>query len=143
MADIGVRSSVNFDSVSLIRKVKGAERKVLMRFGAFVRVRSRQLFRKRKKISDPLQPPVSHLGLVKNKILFAMDEGANSVVIGPEALPGKDPDALARLEAGGRTIRLIRGRRRAAKYRPRPFMFPSFEYEKRVSLPTMLADSIK
>ncbi|HOM77081.1 MAG TPA: hypothetical protein PLE88_11240, partial [Anaerohalosphaeraceae bacterium] len=54
-----------FDSPKVIRAVDKSTRKVLSRFGAFVRRTAKQSIRKRKKSSTPGTPPSSHTGLLK------------------------------------------------------------------------------
>lgn len=128
-----------FDKAAVVRNVDATTRRVLSRFGAFVRRTARSSIRKRKRVSDPGSPPSSHTGLLKRFIWFGYDPGRDSVVIGPARLSqagrGKAP---ALLEHGG-TAR--RGKKRT-RYEPRPFMGPAFEKEL-PQLPAMWRDSVK
>jgi hypothetical protein len=118
-----------FDRAAVQQKVDKATRRVLSRFGAFVRQRAKTSIRKRKGTSPPGSPPYSHVGLLRKFILFAYDADRKSVVIGPTLIrAGSEAPRL--LEYGGEaTLETKRGRRRA-RYRPRPFMRPAFEAEK-------------
>jgi len=119
-----------------------ATRKVLAKFGAYVRTAARSSIRKRKAISEPGQPPSSHVGTLRRLIFFGYDTGRRSVVIGPTPFGGQ-AEAPPLLEYGGRARRKDRrGRVRTVTYRPRPFMGPAFEQEK-PKLPAMWADSVK
>ena len=129
--------SIFFDSKKVTSRVDRATRRVLSRFGAFVRRTARQSIRKRKKSSAPGKPPSSHTGLLKRFIFFGYDPGQQSVVIGPERL-SRGGEAPSLLEYGGRTT----VKDRPAHIRPRPFMGPAFEKE-RPGLPQMWRDSVK
>jgi hypothetical protein len=131
-----------FDSKAVIGAVDKATRKVLSKFGAFVRTAARSSIRKRKAISQPGSPPSSHVGTLKRLIYFGYDAQRQSVVIGPTPLHGQ-AEAPPLLEYGGDT----RGKDRRGKnvrmsYKARPFMGPAFENEKK-SLPSLWASSIK
>jgi len=138
-----------FDSKKVMRSADRATRRVLSRFGAYVRRSAKSSIRKRKRVSAPGQPPSSHTGLLKKFIFFAYDPDEKNVVIGPVRLsrkPGQAPEAL---EHGGQTTisrrRWRRGRRvtvtQKTRIAARPFMGPAFEREK-PKLPAMWADSI-
>mgnify|MGYP001319994058 CR=1 FL=1 len=146
-----VTKSIFFDTAKVAKAVSNSTRKVLSKFGAFVRTTARHSIRKRKAVSQPGQPPSSHVGLLKKLIYFGYDKLRRSVVIGPTALHGAEAPPL--LEYGGRTrvksrTRLRQGyagqegRNVMATYRPRPFMGPAFEREK-PKLPAMWANSIR
>lgn len=126
-----------FDSPKVIRAVDKSTRKVLSKFGAFVRRSARQSIRKRKRTSAPGSPPSSHTGLLKRFIFFGYDPDQKSVVIGPVPLNqrGKTPSTL---EYGGRAT----VRRKQVQISPRPFMGPAMEKEK-PKLPGMWKDSVK
>ena len=72
-----------FDRLKVQRAVGDATRRVLSKFGAFVRTAARHSIRKRKAVSQPGNPPSSHTGLLRNRIYFAYDPARQSVVIGP------------------------------------------------------------
>jgi hypothetical protein len=127
-----------FDKQAVRDKVDVGTRRVLSKFGAFVRRTARRSIRPRKRISNPGAPPSSHLGLLKKFIFFGYEPTARSVVIGPVRLSQNGRgEAPALLEHGG-TGKI--GKRRA-RYRPRPFMGPAFQKEL-PKLPAMWRDSI-
>ena len=130
-----------FDSRAVLSRTDRATRRVLSRFGAFVRQRARSSIRKRRRISRPGEPPSSHVGLVRRFLFFVFEPSRSSVVIGPAQLNRGDEDALDMLEHGGRTVRRVGGRRRRVTYRARPFMGPAFEAEQ-PQLPALWRDSI-
>ena len=131
-----------FDSQAVIEKVDAATRKVLSRFGAFVRTTARHSIRKRKGVSAPGSPPSSHVGTLKRLIFFGYDLSARSVVIGPAPFHST-VEAPPLLEYGGTASRQDRkGRRVLARYAARPFMGPAFEKEKS-KLPAMWESSVR
>lgn len=135
-----------FDSKKVQAATSKAERRVLSRFGAYVRRGARSSIRRRKKTSRPGRPPSSHTGLLKRFIFFAYEPEHRSVVIGPIRLGRKTGEALPALEQGGRS-RVVSGRGdrrrvRVVAIRPRPFMGPAFEREK-PKLPAIWRDSIR
>ena len=135
-----------FDTKTVRSKTDKATRRVLSKFGAFVRQTAKRSIRKRKKTSEPGKPPSSHTGLLKKFIYFGFDVVRRSVVIGPVRLTQKGRgEAPSVLEYGG--IVTMRPRRRAGKkrranIRPRPFMGPAMEKEKQ-QLPALWRDSVK
>lgn len=72
-----------FDRARVVSAVSKAERRVLSKFGAFVRTRARSSIRTRKKASQPGRPPSSHTGILKGYLFFAYEPSRRSVVIGP------------------------------------------------------------
>lgn len=123
-----------FDRTVVLNATSRAERKVLSKFGAFVRTRARTSIRKRKGPSEPGQPPSSHTGLLKRNIFFVYDRSRHSVLIGPILLNQKIGDAPRALEEGGQSrVFTGRGRRRrllrTVLIRARPYMKPAFERE--------------
>ena len=136
-----------FDRKAVTRRVDRATRRVLSKFGAFVRTTARSSIRRRKKVSEPGKPPSSHVGLLKRFIYFGYDPQRETVVIGPMPLHGRGyGNALEALEYGGTFTRYAGTRRRRrryrAKYKARPFMGPAFEQVK-PKLPQMWRDSVK
>ncbi len=127
-----------FDKQAVRDKVDAGTRRVLSRFGAFVRRTARSSIRPRKRIGNPGEPPSSHTGLLKKFIFFGYEPRKKSVVIGPVRLSQNGRgEAPALLEHGGpRKV----GKRRA-RYRPRPYMGPAFQKEL-PKLPAMWRDSI-
>lgn len=132
-----------FDRKVVTGAVDRATRRVLSRFGAFVRQRAKSSIRKRKKISAPGAPPSGHVGNLKRAIKFAV-EGDRVVVIGPERLGGTvDPAALPALEyGGGSTAEDRKGKRRKISVKARPFMGPALAKEL-PGLPAMWRDSVR
>lgn len=77
-----------FDRPAVQAALGRARTKVLKKAGAFVRRGARSSMRRRKKPSEPGQPPSAHAGkgLKSLKtILFAFDSSTDSVVVGPMA----------------------------------------------------------
>lgn len=131
-----------FDRAAVTSAADRAQRRVLSRFGAFVRRGARSSIRKRKRVSQPGSPPSSHTGLLKNNIFFVYEPLRSSVIIGPILLSGKGTDAPALLEHGGHAVGRRRKKRVRLTYRPRPFMGPAFERET-PKLPAMWRDSVR
>ncbi len=127
-----------FDKATVVRKVDATTRRVLSRFGAFVRRTARSSIRKRKRTSQPDSPPSSHTGLLKRFIWFGYDPNQESVVIGPARLTQKGRgEAPSLLEYGG----TARREKKRVRYKARPFMGPAFEKEQ-PQLPAMWRDSV-
>jgi hypothetical protein len=142
MIGIKIDKSMFFDRAKVATAVDKGVRKVLSKFGAFVRTTAKHSIRKRKTISQPGQPPSSHVGLLRKLIYFGYDANRRSVVIGPTPLRGQ-AEAPPLLEYGGRTrIKNRKGKVVSANYRARPFMGPAFEAEQK-KLPSIWASSIK
>lgn len=130
-----------FDRKAVTSAVDRAERRVLSRFGAFVRRGAKSSIRKRKRAAEPGMPPSSHTGLLKRNIFFLYESRHSSVVIGPTLL-GTGTDAPRLLEHGGAATRRKKKRRVRVTYQPRPFMKPAFEQEK-PKLAQMWRDSVR
>jgi hypothetical protein len=131
-----------FDRQAVISKVDAATRRVLSKFGAFVRRSAKSSIRKRKRPASPGQPPSSHTGLLKKFIFFGYDADRQSVVIGPTRLNQKGRgEAPPLLEYGGKTTLKRGGKKRRVTYQARPYMGPAFEKEK-PQLPAMWRGSI-
>jgi len=131
-----------FDAPQVLAATTAAERRVLSRFGAYVRQRARTSIRSRAGTSTPGMPPFSHTGLLKRFLFFAYDTSRRSVVIGPVRLDGRTGEALPLLEHGGTTQRPRPGRVDPSTYTPRPFMRPAFQRELS-KLPPLWRDSIR
>ncbi len=135
-----------FDSPKVMRAVDKATRRVLSKFGAYVRRGAKSSIRKRKKASAPGSPPSSHTGLLKQFIYFGYDPAARSVVIGPARLNKTSGTAPAALEYGGSssttTIRRGKRVRLPSKVAARPFMHPALNKEL-PKLPAMWRNSVK
>lgn len=126
-----------FDRDKVQKAVDAGTKRVLSKFGAFVRQRARTSIRKRKKPSAPGSPPSSHVGLLRKGILFSYNPDTKSVVIGPALLNGSNgsPTVPELLEYGGGAVR----GGKLVRYPARPFMRPAF----RAELQGRLADSLK
>ena len=132
-----------FDSPKVLGAVDKATRKVLSRFGAFVRRTAKGSIRKRKASSAPGAPPSSHTGLLKRFIFFGYDPSRKSVVIGPMRLTENNRgDAPSALEYGGTATLGEKQDKTRVNIRPRPFMGPAFEKEK-PTLPQLWKQSVK
>ncbi len=134
--------SLFFDRAKVTSAVDAATRKVLSRFGAYVRRTAKSSIRKRKKSAPPSSPPSSHTGLLRRFIFFAYDPAKQSVVIGPTALNAKNADAPETLEHGGRTALEVGKRKKRITIKARPFMGPAYKKEE-PKLPQMWQDSAK
>ena len=135
-----------FDRQTVISRVDKATRRVLSRFGAFVRQTAKQSIRRRKMTSPPGSPPTSRTGLLKRFIWFAYDPaaaaGGGSVVIGPARLTQRGRGAApSLLEYGGMATLERDGKRTRTRYDARPYMGPAFEKEQS-KLPAMWRNSI-
>lgn len=135
-----------FDRAAVMSKTTAAERRVLSKFGAFVRTSDRSSMRRRKKPSAPGQPPSAHVGLIKQFLFFVYDPGRKSVVIGPAKLNKPSANALEVLESGGRVTIMSRRdgkmKRRTAEIAARPFMQPAFD-KNLPKVPSMWRDQIR
>jgi len=138
---------VFFDRKKVIDRTDRTTRRVLSRFGAFVRQTARRSIRKRKRISQPGKPPSSHVGLLKRRIFFGYDRDRDSVVVGPAPLNQRSPYGSTTvpelLEEGGRVRRREKGgQTEVLHYKARPYMGPAFEKEL-PQLPAMWRNSIQ
>lgn len=160
-----------FDNPAVMKYVDAKTRNRLSKFGAFVQRRAKSSIRKRKRASEPGDPPSSHRGLLKDWILFDYDPAKRSVVIGPMKLNQISFDASgqpsagtvpATLEYGGtvnifevhkqgkwkradlrsrRRIAALPQRMRKAMYKARPYMRPAYDIELQ-KLPALWGDSL-
>jgi hypothetical protein len=130
-----------FDRDAVVSAVDRGTRKVLSKFGAFVRQRAKTSIKKRKEISEPGQPPSSHTGLLRKNIFFVFSPQTRSVVIGPILL-NKGTDAPRLLEYGGTVVRKKGANFVRMTYVARPYMRPAFEKEL-PNLPDMWLNSVK
>lgn len=138
------------DAPAVVNAVDKATRRVLSRFGAYVRRTMKTSIRQSKKTSAPGSPPRSHAGLLKKFIFFAFDPASWSVVIGPERLNAKVGNVPEVLEHGGRnTVATYRRRgrkrlvsKRTVNIKARPYARPALEKEQ-PKLPAMWADSVR
>lgn len=122
-----------FDRQAVIDAVGRANAKNLSRAGSFVRRSARSSLRRRKRVSEPGQPPSVHsqdrVATLKN-IWFVFERRRASVVVGPlrlngSTLQGSNRSTVPELhELGGSAVLQSRKkkRRRPARYAARPFM---------------------
>lgn len=145
MFDMKVKQAATmfFDSKRVISATDRATRKVLSKFGAFVRRTARGLIRKRKRPSKPGQAPSSRTGLLRDNIFFGYEPNEQTVVIGPAKLNAKKGDVPEALESGG-LVTISHGKHRGEHFRiePRPYIGPAYEANE-PKLPDMWADSVK
>ena len=150
MIGMRVDKRMFFDRKRVVDATDRATRRVLSKFGAFVRQTAKRSIRRRKRPSRPGQPPSSHVGLLKRRIFFGYDRDKQSVVIGPAPInasggrsPYGDTTVPELLEEGGRVRRRESGgQTKTLHYRPRPFMGPAFEKEQ-PKLPAMWRNSVR
>ncbi len=144
MIDMRIKS-LFFDRKAVLDAVDKAKRAVLSKAGAFIRTVARTSIRKRKGPAPPGSLPHSHVGLLRNFILFGYDRASDSVVFGPVKL-NKPTEAPRVLEHGGTTTvtKFSRGRlrKRRVRIKARPFMGPALEKE-RPKLPKLWAGSVR
>lgn len=132
------------DSAAVHRMIDQRTKRVLSRFGSFVRSTARESIKRRKEPSKPGEPPHTRTGLLK-KILFIYDPIRRSVVVGPMKLNTATQSALPALEYGGESIAKVGPGRKLKKriiIRKRPFMQPALEKEL-PKLPGLWANSVK
>lgn len=140
-----------FDDKKILDRAEREELRALAKFGAYVRRRARSSIRKRQRVSDPGEPPSSHVGLLRKFIFFFVEKSDKNVVIGPIRLNQKQelPTIPELLEYSGDAVRrqaTLRNRlavwSRRLHYRARPYMHPAFEAEL-PNAPELLRDKIK
>lgn len=134
MPNIGFKlppNSVFFYPKAVDTAQEKAEKKVLGRFGFYVRRDSRGKMRKKKKPSKKGSPPRVVTGLLKNFIFYSYDKFRQSVVIGAAKLAGFKGAGVApaRLENKNDL--------------DRQFMDPAFKRQLAEHMPGMWKDSIK
>lgn len=164
---IGLQADIKkffFDRIKVANALEAAEKKVLSKFGAFVRRADQTSLRYRKKIAEPGAPPSAHKSegftrLKKNKktgvvsrqpksplrdlIFFGWDPTTKSVVIGPVPFRNSKVGPAARtIEEGGTGPGLSDGKRVMKRYHPHPHTGPAFR-KLLPSLPQQFKDSIK
>lgn len=130
-----------FDRQKVQSAVSRAERRVLSKFGSFVRQDSKQRIRRRKRSSSPGESPTNRTGLLKRHIYFVFSPETRSVVIGPVLL-NRSTGAPETLEHGGEAV--IETKRRQSvrvEIESRPFMGPAFQQEL-PKLPALWRDSV-
>jgi hypothetical protein len=121
----GIPKTGFFDRGPVIGMMDRKTRKGLSKFGAHTRTRWRTSIRRRKKVSEPGQPPSAHAGQIK-LIFFAFDSASRSVVIGPLLF---GPGHAALIEHGGDITAKRRGKVQVLHYRARPAGRLAFDAE--------------
>lgn len=135
-----VKFSGFFDRPGVIAKVKDGTKSVLSRAGAFIRTRARSSIKKRKRSSEPGEPPSSHTGRLKDLIFFAYDKITESVVIGPLLFRKRTPVVPLLLELGGEATHWRTGEK--TRYSAFPFMQPARDAEA-PKFPGLFTNAIK
>ena len=138
--------SMFFDSRKVLSATDRTRRRILSKFGAYVRRTARSSIRKRKKVSQPGKPPTSRTGFLKRFIYFGYDPANQSIVVGPIRLNSKVGDAPQALELGGKST-VVSGLKKKRKKKTvniaaRPFMRPAMEKEL-PKLPDLWKNSIR
>jgi hypothetical protein len=100
-----------FDRRQVLDALGRANVKVLSRAGAFIQRRAKTSIRKRKRVSRPGEPPSSHVGTLRDLILFGYDTSRRSVVVGPLPI-GTVGIVPPTLEYGGPAVSKKNPRRR-------------------------------
>lgn len=152
MVTIGMKlnraKSQFFDRTKVQNAISKRERRVLSKFGAFVRADAKASIRRRKRSSRPGQSPTNQTGLLKKNIFFVYSHSRRSVIIGPTLL-NASTGAPETLEHGGvitiRRVKRRKGKRVVSLKRvtiaPRPYMGPAFEKNKQ-NLPRLWEDAL-
>ena len=139
--------SAFFDRAKVQRAMDAGTRRVLSKFGAYVRTTARSSIRWRRRVSRPGEPPSSHVGILRRLILFGYDAARQSVVIGPARINQRSAYASHTvpevLEYGATVQARDRGGPgRTLRYKARPFIGPAYEKEL-PGLSAMWRDSVR
>lgn len=142
-----------FDRGAVAKFLDAKTRKVLSKFGAYVRRRAQTSMKtppkksyaaaarlrkaglgNRSPVSPPGSPPFAHAGgkkLLRKLLFFAYDPGKKTVYIGPLRLGRTANQHVPKvLEEGGTIARKLKsGAVKRGRYRARPFMKPAFDRE--------------
>ena len=131
---VGLDTTVLFNTRAVTQAVDRAKRRVLVAQGAYLRKIAQHQIPDRRGPSRPGNPPHSHTGILRQRLFFAYDRAAESVVVGPQVFNPSDAPGL--LEHGGLIPRT--GKPLAA----RPFMGPALERAE-PKLASLWHDSVK
>lgn len=155
-----------FNSIKVANALERAEKRVLSKFGAYVRRADQTSLRYRKKIASPGAPPSAHKseGFTRKKrnkktgkvtiqpksplrelIYFGWDPATKSVLVGPVLFRNSklgDPSVLRTIEEGGAGPGISDGKRVMKRYHPHPHLGPALRREL-PKLPPMFKDSIR
>lgn len=85
MSFVSISVKTLFVKSELEKRMDKARRKSLNRIGGTVRKIARRMIKNRKRASNSGEPPTNRTGKLKNSILYGLDDGGYSVVIGPKA----------------------------------------------------------
>ena len=123
---------IEFDREGLLARVARASKDVLKRMGAYVRTAARRKVKTGEKPSVSGSPPHTRQGALRRAVLFGVERGGTSVVIGPsEKLVGTSASAH---EFGGAY--------RKERYPKRPLMGPALK-ESAPHLAGLWQDAVK
>lgn len=123
-----VRFADFFDRDRIMGPVNRAERRVLNHAGALTRKIARQSIRKRKRISQPGQPPSSHAGWVRKFLFYYYDRVRGSVIAGPTKLKSKLGYSVPEILEYGGEVRVFRKNTWLLQtFRARPYMRPALK----------------
>ena len=127
-----MKCRIEFDDRRILIAVKSGNNVALRRAGAYIRKAARNRVSTSDKASAPGSPPNTRKGLLKQSLLFGVEQKWQSVVIGPaESMIGT---AMVAHEYGGRY--------RKRRYPKRPLMGPTLE-KTATKLPSLWEKSVK
>ena len=127
-----MKCRIEFDDRRILVAVRSGNNVALRRAGAYIRKAARNRVTTSDKASAPGSPPNTRQGLLKQSLLFGMENRRESVVIGPaESIIGT---AMVAHEYGGTY--------RKRRYPKRPLMGPTLE-KTATKLPALWEKSVK
>ncbi len=127
-----MKCRIEFDDRRILIAVQRGNNIALCRAGAYIRKAARNRVSASEKASAPGSPPHTRKGLLKQSLLFGVDQRRDSVVIGPaESIIGM---AMVAHEFGGRY--------RKRRYPKRPLMGPTLG-KTASKLPALWEKSVK
>ena len=127
-----MKCRIEFDDRRILVAVRSGNNIALRRAGAYIRKATRNRVTTSDKASAPGSPPNTRQGLLKQSLLFGVDNRRESVVIGPaESIIGT---AMVAHEFGGTY--------RKRRYPKRPLMGPTLE-KTATKLPALWEKSVK
>ena len=126
----GTSVTTKFEPQRLAAAVERSSKNNLLRIGYLIRRSAQASMGPRRNVSVPGNPPSSHNGSLRNRILYAWDNVRKSVVIGATRANGASNGQAPRaLEYGGPStmLRVIAGVRKRIQINiaPRPYMRPA------------------
>ena len=127
-----MKCRIEFDDRRILVAVRNGNNIALRRAGAYIRKAARNRISTSEKASAPGSPPNTRQGLLKQSLLFGVEQRRQSVVIGPaESIIGT---AMVAHEFGGRY--------RKRRYPKRPLMGPTLQ-KTATKLPDLWEKSVK